>query len=663
MERLSRLIFTLLAMTMHFFCASAQRLVFSLGNNWSAAPVQLIDSIKITQVPTIDLYFKDRTVPVQADTLFWNRAVPDTLNIQFLNDSVIIQNPHIESIQTVTNRAEVTVISTSHSSFVCMATGNSNNGRLVIENDTTFTLVLAGLTLSSQRASAISIPQKQKARIVLADGTFNTLSDATTYQADSTDTSNGCLYSKGSLAFSGSGTLCVTGNNRHAISSGKNITVEDCHIIISNSMKDGLHSDKLRIDGGTVELHLSTDASKGIKCKEDITMTGGRVVGEATGNLTIEKGETTFCSLLKSGGTFHMEGGEITLRHHGNGGRCISVDGNMTMTAGSMDLECHGDGGNYLTQDNVTEYYTPKCITIDGCTNIERGKLCLLATGDGGKCIACFDTLFIGRQGEDFIPEDSLLIIAETRGTALVDNFDEDFRKGCPKAIKSDNDIYVYSGTLRIKTYGQGGEGIESKGSFRTYYSTIFADCYDDGINTGLRCFIDGAHVLCISHHNDGIDSNGKVSILNGIVAAISEDQMNESFDTEGGCLYLYGGHVIGIGNNEVPVNMQSTIPHYSTKLTIDDYGRRLGNGISIHSGNFLTVSKDDEAILSLYHDYANDDTFILVASPLFEKGKQYKLSDGKRPTNISTEMQNGQVLMGGTPSCDDESFFNFIPE
>lgn len=652
----------ILAMTMHTFCVSAQWYVmFAHGNSLSASPVQAIDSIKITQPPMLDVFLVNKKVLVSADSTLFKQVVPDTLSVCFQDESVAIYNPRLDRIQTYVDGADVTIYATGHHPFVCKITGSSSDGRLVIDSDTTFTLVLAGLILTSQKANAISMLQKQKVRIVLEDGTFNILSDASIYQTDSTDTSKDCLYAKGSLTFTGGGMLGVTGNSRHAIFSDKNITVEDGHIIIYNTVKDGLHCDKMQMKGGIIELYLATNASKGIKCKDDFTMTGGCIVGDATGNIIIEDGETSYCSLLKSGGVFMMDGGEITLKHQGNGGRCISVDGNMTMTAGTMDLECHGYGGSYLTADNDSDYYTPKCITVDGITRLERGKLNLLATGDGGKGIACSDTLTIGRKDDDFLSEDSLLIVVETRGSTLVDNIEEDFRRGCPKAIKGDGDVYVYSGTLHIQTYGQGGEGIESKGSLRAYNTSIIADCYDDGINTESRCYIDGAHIYCLSHHNDGIDSNGKCTIMDGIVAAISEDNMNESFDTEGKTLYLYGGHVIGIGNNEVEVGRQSYIPYHSTRLTTDNWGRRFGDGIVISYGNYLTLSKDGEAIMSLYHKYANDDVFVLVASKLMEKGQQYQLSDGKKPTN-STPVLSGNVLMGGN-NVNDELFYNFISE
>lgn len=588
-------------------------------------------------------------------------AVSDTIGIFFRNNDVVVQNPRLDLFNVEVKQADVTIVAKGRRPFVCKAEGNSDNGRLVIDADTTFTLVLSNLSLNSQRANAISFPQKQKVRIELPEGTNTTLSDATDYKTDSTDTSNACLYARGSLTLAGSGSLEVTGNYRHAISSGKNVTIEGGHITINDAVKDGLHCDKLCMEGGTLNLLSSHDGAKGIKCKEHFTMTGGCIEGEATGNVIIRDGKTTYSSLLKSDGGMEVIQGNIMLKHRGMGGRCISVDGNLKVSGGTFQLENHGHGDSYLTSKQESDYYTPKCITVKGISLIERGQLHLLATGNGGKGLDCSDTLFIGRQSEGYIPEDSLLINVETRGTALVDNVDEDFRRGCPKAIKSDNDIYVYSGNLRIKTHGQGGEGIEAKGSLRAYTSTIIADCFDDGINTGKRCYIDGAHIFCLSHNNDGIDSNGKISIMDGIVSAISEHDADESFDTNGGRLYIYGGTVVGIGHDDVVISSQSTIPFYTTPSYLQQDHYHHGDGINLQPKSFLTISRGHKAIVSLYHEQGVTDAFITVATPAMTSQETYSISDGSSPLNPEKEWFDGRMFTAGELE-DSKTLFTFKP-
>ena len=589
----------------------------------------------------MDVFLKNRMVTLMADSTFWNRLVPDTLVISFHGDTVSIHNPRLDCIQTKVNGADVFVTASGHRPFVCLATGSSNNGRLVIDSDTTVTLVLDGLNLASQKASAISFPQKQKARIVLADGTVNSLSDAATYQTDSTDTSNGCLYAKGSLIFTGSGTLGVTGNSRHAISTGKNITLEDGHLIIYNTVKDGLHCDKLLMENGAIELHLATDATKGIKCKDVFTMTGGCIEGKATGNVVIQEGETSYCSFIKSGGTFQMDGGEMALKHQGNGGRCISVDGNMTMTAGTMSLECHGDGGKYFTAANDSDYYTPKCITVDDSLHIKGGTISCTSTGLGGKGIVAGTYLAIGEDDEH-----GPTIRVETKGECIVNNVDEDLRSGCPKGIKAGEQLVIYGGDIAVATAGMGGEGVESNGTMLVYGSTLQCDTFDDGINVADSIEIAGGRIYCCSADNDGIDSNGSISVSGGIVASVNKHKPNESFDAEKGRVFLKGGTVFGIGSG--PVDLAETIyPCYSTPYDVSEEWMMSG-GLILTEGKYVCVQKDKKVIIALRNDNQAFRSFLTIMSSSFNENEPYTISEGECPLSPKNSYFDGRLVVGG---------------
>ncbi len=659
-----RIITTWATILIIFTVLSQDNIVFLQHNARQSLPINKIDSIKTECTGQFDVYMTGQQNPfvVAADTALYHLTLPDTLFIQFNDAGVYFQNPHMDWILVNVQGSVVKVQTTGKKPLICEVSGTCGNGRLIVESDTILTMVLNGLTLASQDASAIYLNEKQATIIEIKDGTTNTITDAVSYQyLDANDKSNACIYARGNITFTGTGRLSVQGNYRHAISSNKNITVNAGDIRILNTNKDGIHCDKYRQNGGTIDLHLSNPATKGIKAKESIELTGGRITGEALGDLTITNGETTYCTLLKSDSTCRFLGGTIYLKHHGDGGRCISVDADLIVNGTKLNLECHGNGGGYLNALSDSDYYSPKCITANGNVHIIRGQINLLSTGIGGKGLDCSDSIFVGIKGEDFISEDSLLIKIETRGNAVVENAIEDYLHGCPKAMKADNDIELYSGTLRIKTHGSGGEGIESKESLRVYNATIIADCYDDGINTNQRCYIKGGLIYCRSLNNDGIDSNGKLSVSGGLVASISENFMNESFDTEGGRMYIYGGTVFGIGRNEVYVSEQSTVPYYSTKTNINEWGIWFGDSIRIGKNQYLTISLSQNAIMSFFHEVAFDDTFVIVASPSFIQGEVYQITDGAAPSNPNETLFDNQVIIGGRID-ESEILYNFKP-
>ena len=409
------------------------------------------------------------------------------------------------------------------------------------------------------------------------------------------------------------------------------------------------------MQGGTINLHTDTDASKGIKCKDGFTMTGGRITGEATGRVVIEDGETSYCSLLKSGGNFQMDGGEITLKHHGDGGRCISVDGNMTINGGTLNLECHGDGGSYEGSAGAppatiagespalpVDCYTPKCITVDDTLRITAGTLDCLSTGLGGKGIVAGKYLAIG-EDEAHGPT----VRVETRGECIVNNVDEDLRSGCPKGIKANEKLCIYGGDIAVTTAGMGGEGIESNGTMFVYGGTLECNTFDDGINVADSIEIAGGRVYCCSADNDGIDSNGSITISGGIVAAVNQKRPNESFDAVKGRFRILGGTVFGIGSSAVEVK-ESLTPCYSTPY--EDESALIG-GFIFSEGKYIYVTNGNNVIMALRNDNKSLRSFLTLSHPSLLDGGQYQVWEGDLPIGATESLFDDRLTFGGQPN------------
>ena len=222
----------------HVLIASAQlNVTFVKGSQQSAMPVSMIDSIKPTVTGSFVVFTKERTITVPSEWATISSNMSDTIVIDYHDNEASVFNPRLDLFTVTADKANVSITSKSGHPFVCRATGSSSDGRLVVDADTTITLVLDNLSLASQQASAIYLPKKQKVVVELPVGTNNILQDATDYHpADSTETANGCLYARGPLAFTGEGSLGVTGNYRQGIVSGKNITVEGGRLIITESI-------------------------------------------------------------------------------------------------------------------------------------------------------------------------------------------------------------------------------------------------------------------------------------------------------------------------------------------------------------------------------------------------------------------------------------------
>lgn len=92
-------------------------------------------------------------------------------------------------------------------------------------------------------------------------------------------------------------------------------------------------------------------------------------------------------------------------------------------------------------------------------------------------------------------------------------------------------DVIINGGKINIETTGSGGEGIESKATLSINNGEIYIKAIDDAINAGKAIYINGGTIVAYSSTNDGIDSNGTMTITGGHIFAIGAKSPEEGFD------------------------------------------------------------------------------------------------------------------------------------
>lgn len=339
--------------------------------------------------------------------------------------------------------------------------------------------------------------------------------------------------------------------------------------------------------------------------------------------------------------------GTINLKHNGEGGRCISVDGNLYLSGGTLSLDCYGDGGKYTNENDEEDYYTPKGITVDDSLFVNSGTITCNSTGLGGKGIVAGKFLSIGCEEQDENTEYPLIRV-ETKGECIINNEDEDLRFGCPKGIKSDNTLFIYDGDIAVTTAGMGGEGVECNGEMFIKGGTLECNTFDDGINVGKSIEISGGQVYCNSVDNDGIDSNGSITISGGLVAVINQKWPNESFDSEDG-IFIKGGSVFGIGSVHVNINMRDCLV-YNTPFGQSTDGIRY-RGLILSENRYAYIQKGEIVIMALKNENKEFRSFLTIASPLFEDDQNYSIKEGDKPIDSKQHFFKEKLLLGGSPN------------
>ena len=349
----------------------------------------------------------------------------DTLYIAW-NGSEATVTGEIDSI-TVTNENGYVTINSSVSRLITYALSGNGNGQISIYGSIKQQIVLNGLNLTCSDGPAIN-NQCHKKCFVVVNGT-NTLTDGSSYTS-TTEDRKAAFFSEGQLIFSGSGTLTVKGNYKHAIASDDYIHLtSEAGTFVLNAASDGLHAnDAMYISGGTVTIDAGSD---GIQCDSTITIAGGAltITADADGiqsdttNIVISGGEITitkagdkgivaFGNVNISGGTIRVTSQYKCIKAGKKENNTIISAGNITISDGDIQLICTGTstsgGRGGWGGSSSSDSSTPEGMEAKGTITISGGKVYVQSSDDAinaagdltisGGCVMAYST---GNDGID----------------------------------------------------------------------------------------------------------------------------------------------------------------------------------------------------------------------------------------------------------------------
>ncbi|RKF37662.1 hypothetical protein BCY89_27680 [Sphingobacterium siyangense] len=244
--------------------------------------------------------------------------------------------------------------------------------------------------------------------------------------------------------------------------------------------------------------------------------------------------------------------------------------------------------GNIIVSDAISDgLHSNDGIYIDG------GKLNIVASSDG---IEAEKGVVIVNGGE---------ITLKVADDGIVASYEDGDETIIP-------DVIINEGKINIETTGSGGEGIESKATLSINSGEIYIKAIDDAINAGKAININGGTIVAYSTTNDGIDSNGTMTITGGHIFAIGAKSPEEGFDCDNNTFKITGGLMVGVGGaTSSPTASVSTQP--SAILSG-------GNASQIYS----ILNKDNKEILTFKSPVSF--STLLVSNGGFTVGESYKL-------------------------------------
>ncbi len=600
----------------------------------------------------------------------------DTISVYYTDNGVSIYNPQYDKVNICVDNCDVVLSASGCIGLVICLSGQADDGRLVVNSDEEYSLLLNNINLTSQHAPAFNSMGKGNVGFVLPEGSDNYFSDAKDYSfADTVETASGCINVLGKLSFSGRGSLSVEGLNKHAIRAKKSIEFDECEVNVISSSSDGIHSgknitvnsgtinvhnidgdafdasDDITINGGIITIDIAGEAAKGLKCNKALNVNSGVINATLSGALKNKKGDLSYCAAMKCDSLVLISGGEINITNTSPGGRGISADKKLIVGGGNINVTIIGDGAEYTNEAGEIDYYTGKCFLSNDSLLLWGGNIRCLSTGFGAKGIVADVYLEIGSPSDTVYTQGPTLYV-ETTNTCILDDKDEDERNGCPKAIKSDSILNMYSGDVTIRTHAVGGEGVECNKDFTFYGGQLYCMTYDDGINVKEKFVMQGGLIFTYSENNDGIDSNGMIELAGGTVVAQNGLRPNESLDSEQGQLFLTGATVLGIGSSPARVSKADNPCFNSTHDELDGM-----IGFDMENGIYVYILKGGEIFAAFKNLNKSYRQYITFTSPQFSDIDMISICKGNEPKDIFGDKRSyfdGNFIIGGVPDNID---------
>ena len=463
-------------------------------------PVTSIDSMYIN--PDAVNPFKVRTVNglysfsfTEIDSLTFPFVPVSTGNTIYVNYNgtsaeVISPYPATQVIVTV-SEAKVSITSLVSDDITYILSGTANPGRFEVASEVSPIVKLNGVNLTNPTGKAMDLSCDAGIIVELVDGTQNFISDG-----ENSD-KKAAFMSNDDLLVQGNGTLTVTGLKEHAMKVKGQFNMNSGNIVITGSVKDGIHAEGLLIQGGNIDIQSCGD--DGLTSELDGYINGGFI--------TITS-PTDSINAISADSTLVINGGNINITMSGVSANCIKADKELTINGGtfvlnnsgnvSKGIKCDSDitindgnftitsSGNTVLTNNDPSYCS--AIKSDANIIITGGDISinLPTSNKGGKGISC--------DGNMTISGDNIINI-ETHGDGAAYPTSSPTDTYSSSCLRAEGNMQILSGTITLTSTGKAGKGIKVGKKVGNTYTGTYTQGNQDGTGPTLTITTSGAQI------------------------------------------------------------------------------------------------------------------------------------------------------------------------
>lgn len=339
--------------------------------------------------------------------------------------------------------------------------------------------------------------------------------------------------------------------------------------------------------------------------------TGNNIYARSTANHGIKANDGIFIN----GGILNVEVSAATAKG-------INSESNIQVNGGRINVIASGSGA--YEDGEAKGAAAMKC---DSTFTQNGGEINLKATGNGGKGLDA--------DWEAYINDGTLRIV--TTGSTYTSGRDTSSPKGIKAGTKNVHGaLNIYGGNVMVRTQGNGGEGIESKGTLSIDNANVLVSAYDDAINSAGDMHLMGGNVTAIGQHSDGIDANGNMYISGGTIVAYGASGAESGIDTgEQYRLTITGGNILAIGGR-IDANISNATQGVASTMA------------SLTANATVTVNDGSTTLASFtLPAYSYQNGTVLLSATGMKSGSSYNVSWGGTKSTVTAGSSIGNSMGG----------------
>ena len=457
------------------------------------------------------------------------------------------------------------------------------------------------------------------------------------------------------------GTRVYTLSNVTSQYGGTSETTEDTGTSYNAS---GIKADgDITITAGTVTVKNSGSMSKSIKSKGTTTIDGGEVTLTPSGSMQVINNDASYSTGIKTV-DFVMNGGTLAITPTGVAGKGISAT-NITTNGGTLNITCSSTYQSAGTNDA----YTAKGMKADGNMALNGGDITIKMTGQGGKGIKVNGAYTQGTadgNGPTMTVTTTGSAVGTSSGGGWGGGGKQDYY-GCAKAIKVMGQVTVYGGQTEINTSQGGSEGLESKTGITIEGGKLYLKCYDDCMNSSGKIVFNGGVTVCYSNGNDAVDSNynsaGAITIGNGVVFAYSTiGGAEEGLDCDNNSNIRITGTGIAISAGASQGGGGGWGGSGNTITGATQGYAFVTSSVSYRTGSYYTLADASGNNLVTYSFEGNcNSSLSLFTATGMVRNSSYNVKTSSKPTDATTEWHG--VYLGSSAKGTGNALVSFTAQ